>query len=80
MNMNVNKWKTIALIIEIFGGILVLLGQHRYKLFLYIGVPVLLSGIILEIIKWRCPYCGKHFFGKGKIIYKCPYCNSDIHY
>ena len=77
--MNANKWKNISLIVQIIGGILALC-HHIHKVFLYIGFPVLLYGIILEIIKWRCPYCRKHFFGKGEFIVKCPYCDRNMNY
>ena len=75
--MNANKWKTRALILQIIGGILFLC-HSRHIIFAFIGVPIFMFGAILEIVKWRCPYCKKSFFGKGKIIYKCPYCDSDI--
>ena len=79
--MNVNKWKIVSLLIEIIGCILIL-SSNKYNsiAILYIGISVLVLGIVIEVKKWRCPYCKKTFFRKGKFIIKCPYCNRNIQF
>ena len=70
--MNPNKWKVLSLIIQVIGGVLVLC-CFKYKVVLCIGISIFSLGVLLETIKWRCPYCRKSLWGKGIFIVKWNY-------
>lgn len=77
--MNPNKWKVLSLIIQVIGGVLVLC-CFKYKVVLCIGISIFSLGVLLETIKWRCPYCRKSLWGKGIFIVKCPRCDRKFYY
>ena len=57
-------------------GLLVgLIGQN--ELCLALGVLIMLSGLVVHLIYYRCPHCGRHLGREDGLRY-CPYCGREL--
>lgn len=52
-----------------------LLGKQNIVLLL-IGGGLMMGGLIIWAVFWRCPDCGKHL-GRATVEY-CPYCGKSL--
>lgn len=73
----VSNWLFIAAVATI-GGTLFFTGWTQLILFV-LGVGLIVSGIAVRVIYWRCPHCKKTlhlgFRQEPKV---CPYCRGNL--
>ena len=82
---NFFKWKMITTGLCILGVIIAIIGVEISKTqspitnpVMWIGIAVCILGIVLDIIKLRCPHCGK-YAGYVKFWHDyCPRCGGDL--
>ncbi len=57
-------------------GFLMMLLCYLHIIFLPIGLVVAASSVVLSLLFYKCPYCGKHLGRNGGDY--CPYCGKRI--
>ncbi|MEA4941410.1 hypothetical protein SDC9_93132 [bioreactor metagenome] len=77
--MSARKKLAIVTVFFVVGGVLTLLGRRQEsEMGQDIGVAVMLGAILLEVVLYRCPHCGRYLgwnFQPGK---RCPNCGEKI--
>ena len=62
--MSARKKQAIVIAFLVAGGALVLLGRlQNPEMGRFIGVPYILIGLVLEVVLFRCPHCGRRLCG-----------------
>lgn len=52
--------RRIANIILFIGALMEVSSTHMDPLRLIIGIILIVAGVVIQFIYWRCPVCGKH--------------------
>lgn len=60
--------------------VLLFLNSNKSIILNILGVIFISVGIVINIMYWRCPSCGKHLtmLKNAKDIKKCPSCGADF--
>ena len=62
----------------VIGGTFFLKGWTQSILF-FIGIALIIAGIVVRIVYWRCPHCKKRLkLGFRQEPTKCPNCGGDL--
>lgn len=62
----------------VIGGTFFLKGWTQTILF-FIGIALIIAGIVVRIVYWRCPHCKKRLkLGFRQEPTKCPCCGGDL--
>ncbi|MBQ4564130.1 MAG: hypothetical protein IJA58_06595 [Lachnospiraceae bacterium] len=79
--MSPKKSQLVMIILSMIGLVLVLFatgGQSVNTVLMVIGFCFVMAGLIINLIFWKCPSCGRHL-PKGPIdMTYCPYCGESI--
>ena len=73
--MSVKKWRVAANCVEVIGA-LVLRGWNPISIF---GLVLMLAGLVIHAVKFRCPACGRHISDRVPLgIAHCPFCGAEL--
>lgn len=73
-------WDNISAIIFLIGALIFgtqCFFQQSFTLISGLGISIVLLGIIISIVKVRCPFCG-HYLGFSRINKFCSWCGCDF--
>lgn len=57
-------------------GMIIMMFAYIHIIFVLIGLITASSGVVVSILFYKCPHCGKHLGRSGGDF--CPYCGGDI--
>ena len=73
----VSNWMFVGSIVAI-GGTLLFQGWTQLVLFV-VGIGLIIGGIVVRIVYWRCPHCKKVLkLGFRQEPNICPHCRGDL--
>lgn len=78
--MSCTAWRWISWLIRVIGAVLLMAAaMENNGIFMMISGIVIIVGIIIDIIKWRCPSCNRMLSGRLPIFAEhCPYCGESL--
>ena len=81
--MNCRKWGKISRIVSSIGGALFVVGFLPGNFWMnpitYIGLVLLVAGLVIAAVKFRCPECGKRLHEKPSMpLVCCPECGAEL--
>lgn len=76
-NINPKKANTVFIICLVAGALLGGIGSTEgIQWMAMLGIAVMMGGLVLKVILYRCPHCGKYLDrSSGEF---CPYCGKNI--
>ena len=78
--MSCTAWRWISWLVRVIGAVLFMIAaMENNAIFMVISGIVIIVGIIIGIIKWRCPSCNRGLSEKLPIFTAyCPYCGESL--
>ena len=78
--MSCKRWRLVAMGISVAGVALFLAGYAFYQSWNAVnigGIAVILIGMIVNAVKFRCPACRRHISDRVPFdITRCPFCGA----
>ena len=82
--MNYLKCLKLYRVLVSAGVAVIVIGRLIWSSYIqYLGGGMIILGIILRILFWKCPYCGYHIpfhipQKETNFLYRCPNCGKEL--
>ena len=71
---DVQKYSLIAILVGVLVG---MIGTETHVALCVIGIIIMFAGLILHVVKYRCPHCNA-YLGRSPVPHYCPCCGKEI--
>lgn len=80
--MGCKKWRLIASCVEVIGAVILLVAffiQRNWSAVSMFGLVLMLAGLVIHAVKFRCPACGRHISDRVPLsVTHCPFCGEEL--
>ena len=75
--MNAKKANIIFWIMRVVGALVSGIGSTEgVQWMAMLGIAIMMGGLVLKVLLYRCPYCGKYLDRSSGDF--CPYCGKNL--
>ncbi len=84
--MGIHKWRFFSWAVTLLGAVLLVISYRssgfrhgHWSALAVAGVVLILAGMVIHAVKFRCPSCGRHISDRTPLgTSHCPFCGASL--